>query len=191
MLRLENELLGCIIQDSRSKEIIYKTFYGYSMAVVARYVNDRYDCEELVNDNFVKIFKNISQFSFPKDPENLNKAFKGWIAKISSRTAIDFLRSKKTFLYIDDITDVNEPVSELSVLDKLSVNDILEMLNSLPEMHRLIFNMYEIEGYTHDEISDLMKIPTSSSRVYLTRAKNKLRELYSKTLVQAYAIKSS
>jgi len=189
MLRLKEELLGCLRQRSSSKELIYKGFYGYCMAVVCRYVTDRSDCEELVNDVFVKVFRNVSQFACPADSDTANKAFKGWIARISSRTAIDFLRSKKTYLYIDDIREAEQPQTYIAILDKLSVNDILGLLHSLPEMHRLIFNMYEIEGYSHEEISDLLKIPASSSRVYLTRAKQKLRELYSKTLVQSYAVK--
>ena len=65
-----------------------------------------------------------------------------------------------------------------NVVNKLSADDILGLLNRLPEVHRLVFSLYEIEGYSHDEISSLLKIPESSSRVYLTRAKKRLRELF-------------
>jgi len=95
MLGLENAIEGCLKNRNKSKEMIYKSFYGYLMGVVLRYVNDRNDAEELVNDTFIKIFKSMAQFSFPKDEGELQRAFKGWIARISSRTAIDFLRTKK------------------------------------------------------------------------------------------------
>lgn len=189
MLKLRDDLTGCLKDNNYHKERVYKKYYGYSIAVISRYVNDRYDAEELVNDCFIKIFKNISQFTFPVDPEDLDKAFRGWIAKISSRTAIDYLRSKKTFLYVEDMEQDAEPYTEVNVISELNVQDILKLLDALPEMHRIIFNMYEIEGFSHDEISEMLNIPVSSSRVYLTRAKNKLRDFYTKTIDHSYATK--
>lgn len=186
MLKFEDIIAGCLRNDNKSKEMVYKSFYGYLMGVILRYVNDRNDSEELVNDSFIKIFKSISQFSFPKDNSELQKAFKGWIAKTSSRTAIDFLRTKRTYLYVDDIVEKQQPLTQVNVISQLNVQDILKLLDALPETHRLIFNMYEIEGFSHDEISNMLNISESSSRVYLARAKNKLRDLYSKTLINSY-----
>jgi len=180
-------IAGCLKNDSKSKELIYKSFYGYLMGVILRYVKERDDAQELVNDSFIKIFKGVSKFNAPPDQEQFEKAFKGWIGKIASRTAIDFLRSKKTFLYVDDLGENQHPLSPVTAISKLNVQDILKLLDALPETHRLIFNMYEIEGFSHEEISKLLKIPESSSRVYLTRAKTKLRDLYSKTSIQSYA----
>ena len=187
MLKIEEALKGCLQNKTKSKEMIYKSFYGYLMGVVFRYVNDRNDAEELVNDCFIKIFKNIATFTFPENPDQLQKAFKGWIAKISSRTAIDFLRTKKTKMYVDDIEEHQHPITEVNVISALNVQDILSLLDALPETQRIIFNMYEIEGFSHEEISKMLDISGSSSRVYLTRAKNKLRTLYSKSLIQSYA----
>lgn len=183
MLKFEDVLAGCLKNDNKCKEVVYKSFYGYLMGVILRYVNDRHDAEELINDCFIKVFKGLGQFAAPKDPEQLQKAFKGWAARISSRTAIDFLRSKKTFLYVDDMEEPPQPIIELNAISQLHVQDIMKLLNQLPETHKLIFNMYELEGFSHEEISKLLKIPESSSRVYLTRAKNKLRILYSKSLI--------
>ena len=183
MLKFEDVLAGCLKNDNKCKEVVYKSFYGYLMGVILRYVNDRHDAEELINDCFIKVFKGLGQFGAPKDPEQLQKAFKGWAARISSRTAIDFLRSKKTFLYVDDMEEAPQPITELNAISQLHVQDIMKLLNQLPETHKLIFNMYELEGFSHEEISKLINIPESSSRVYLTRAKNKLRILYSKSLV--------
>lgn len=183
MLKFEDVLAGCLKNDNKCKEVVYKSFYGYLMGVILRYVNDRHDAEELINDCFIKVFKGLGQFGAPSDPEQLQKAFKGWAARISSRTAIDFLRSKKTFLYVDDMEEAPQPITELNAISQLHVQDIMKLLNQLPETHKLIFNMYELEGFSHEEISKLINIPESSSRVYLTRAKNKLRILYSKSLI--------
>jgi len=187
MVQLEELLKGCLRNKDKAREMIYKSFYGYLMGVVLRYLNDRNDAEEVVNDSFVKIFKHMASFTFPESPDELQKAFKGWTARISSRTAIDFLRTKKTKIYVDDIEENQHPVTGVNVISQLHVQDILNLLNGLPETQKVIFNLYEIEGYSHDEISKMLNISGSSSRVYLTRAKNKLRELYSKTLIQSYA----
>ncbi|WP_379086882.1 RNA polymerase sigma factor [Pedobacter sp. UC225_65] len=187
MLKFEEIIAGCLNQNSKSKEMVYKSFYGYLMAVVLRYVNERNDAEELVNDSFIKIFKAIVQFNLPKNTEEHQRAFKAWIAKIASRTAIDFLRTKRSLLSIDEITEHQEPLTEVTVIAALNVKDILKLLDALPETQKLIFNLFEIEGFSHDEISKILNIPESSSRVYLARAKNKLRTLYSKTLINSYA----
>lgn len=159
--------------------MIYKSFYGYLIAVILRYVKERADAEELVNDSFIKIFKNIHTFRHPQDVSQLQNAFKAWSAKISSRTAIDHLRSRKTYLNVDDIPEDQQLTTPETAVSQLNVQDIMKLLNALPDTHRIIFNMYEIEGFSHDEIAKTLDIPVSSSRVYLTRAKNKLRELYS------------
>jgi RNA polymerase sigma factor (sigma-70 family) len=187
MLKLEDAITGCQQNKNKAKEMIYKSFYGYLMGVIMRYVNNRNDAEELVNDCFVKIFKNIVTFTSPENPDELQKAFKGWIGKISSRTAIDFLRTKKTKIYVDDLEDYQHPITEVNVTSTLHVQDILNLLNALPDTQRIIFNMYEIEGFSHEEIAQTLDISDSSSRVYLTRAKSKLRTLYSNSLIQSYA----
>lgn len=187
MLTFEDIIVGCLHQDNKSKEVVYKSFYGYLMAVVLRYVNDRNDAEELVNDSFIKTFKAIGQFSLPKNKEEHQRAFKAWISKIASRTAIDFLRSKRNLRSLEEIGEQQEPLTEVNVIAALNVKDILKLLDALPELQKMIFNLYEIEGFSHDEISKMLNIPESSSRVYLTRAKSKLRSLYTHTLTNSYA----
>ena len=186
ILDVEEIIKGCKKDDNACKEMMYKSFYGYLMGIILRYVKNSYDGEELVNDCFIKIFKNINSFQAPNNKAELQKSFKGWLARIASRTAIDKLRTAKNQSYIDDLTEDEHPSNQVSVTSDLHVQDILKLLNELPDTHRLVFNLYEIEGFAHDEISKMMSIPESSSRVYLTRAKNKLRVLYKNTLVNSY-----
>lgn len=187
MLHFEEIIAGCAQQKEKSKESLYKAYYGYLMAVILRYVKERDDAEELVNDVYIKIFGAIGQFVLPSDKEHQIRAFKAWISKIASRTAIDFLRSKKEFVSMEDVQAEDEPVSKVNVVEQINAKDILKLLDSLPEMQRVIFNLFEIEGYSHDEIAKTLNIPESSSRVYLTRAKNKLRALYLKRIESTYA----
>ncbi|WP_239495051.1 RNA polymerase sigma factor [Pedobacter yulinensis] len=172
--------------DSGSKEFIYKSFYGYLKAIVIRYTNNDDDIQELVNDSFVKIFTHIQRFQPPSTEEDCTKAFKSWMAKITSRTAIDHLRSTRKLSVMQELTDADDQAEEVNVLSTLHVKDILSLLDQLPAMHKLVFNMYEIEGFSHEEIAISLAIPESSSRVYLTRAKNKLRKLYVQNLASSY-----
>lgn len=166
--------------------MMYKSFYGYLMGIILRYTKNTADSEELVNDSFIKIFKHVGNFKAPTNPEELQRSFKGWIAQIASRTAIDKLRSTKVQFYVDDLAESEHPATQVSTASELHVNDILNLLNHLPDTQRLVFNLYEIEGFAHEEISKMLSIPESSSRVYLTRSKNKLRTLYLNTMVNSY-----
>ena len=186
MLKFEEVLKGCLNNEMKSKEMIYKSFYGYLIAVILRYVRHREEAEELVNDTFIKVFKSIHQFVPPADKLVLEKGFKAWTSKIASRTAIDFLRGKKLLLSIEDVAPEEEPYTTVNIISDLNVKDILKLLEELPEIQRLIFNLYEIEGFSHQEISKILNIPESSSRVYLVRAKQKLRMSYAKTLTHFY-----
>ncbi|MGY3053414.1 RNA polymerase sigma factor (sigma-70 family) [Pedobacter sp. UYEF25] len=185
ILSFEAILKGCLKEDDGCKEMMYKSFYGYVMGVTLRYTKNRSDGEELVNDSFIKIFKYLSTFKKPDNPDQLQQFFKGWVAQIASRTAIDRLRTSKAHLYVEDVAEEVHPATQVSTASQLHVKDILNLLNHLPEMHRLVFNLYEIEGFSHEEVSKMLNIPISSSRVYLTRAKSKLRSLYTHNMTNS------
>ncbi len=161
---------------------MYKYFYGYIMAVILRYVKQVDIAEELVNDSFIKTFRHLAKFRLPDDPAVHLKAFKGWIARIASRTAIDFLKVNKNHHYSEEIKEETNFAESVNVIDKMQFQDILALLDDLPEIQRIIFNMYEMEGYSHQEISETLSIPIKNSRVYLARAKKHLRQLYQNSL---------
>ncbi|MET4083035.1 RNA polymerase sigma factor (sigma-70 family) [Pedobacter sp. UYP30] len=186
ILSFEAILKGCVKNDDSCKEMMYKSFYGYLMGITLRYTKNTFDSEELVNDSFIKIFRNLAAFRHPENAEELQQSFKGWIGQIASRTAIDRLRTSKGHLYVDELAEEAHPSIQVSTASQLHVKDILNLLNYLPETHRLVFNLYEIEGFSHEEISKMLNIPVSSSRVFLTRAKNKLRTLYTDTMSNSY-----
>jgi RNA polymerase sigma factor (sigma-70 family) len=168
---------GLKTQDLRVKEWIYKLYWGYLMAISIRYLGDRDIAMEVVNDSFIKAFKNLQGFTFDENPEIAEKTFKSWLAKITVRTSLDRMRANRAPLsFIEEYQDVKDPGVEVD--GKLHTEDILKLLQALPDLHRTVFNLYEIEGFSHDEVAAMLKIPSSSSRTYLTRAKSKLRELY-------------
>ncbi len=156
--------------NTKAEEALYKRFYGYAMGISLRYCFTRDDALESVNDAFIKLFNSFKTF-------DENKQLKPWFRQIIVNTAIDNRRKNIKTQSTLDIENVAEISVNENIIDKISANDILQFLSQLAEIQRVIFNLYEIDGYNHEEISVLLNIPSSSSRVYLSRAKDRLRQL--------------
>lgn len=178
-LSLRTALEQCAISNTeKSKAYLYKKFYGYVMAIVIRYMKHEMEAEELANECFVKIFNKITTFSLHEDTAILEKTFKSWIARIAVNTSIDALRVRKQMYMLDDLNSNDTIHYAVDNGSRLEYEDMLSLIQQLPDIQRSIFNLYEIEGYSHEEIGKELGIPESTSRTYLTRAKQKLRKLY-------------
>ena len=135
-------------------------------------IRDRYEAMEIVNDSYMKVLDNIEEFDG-------SRSFRSWYGRIVVNSAIDnYRRNSKhvSHLQISDLesTEIEEP----SISAELSANDILSLFSKLPDNYRVTFNLFEIEGYTHEEIGQMLQISTSTSRSNLSRAKKMLRDLY-------------
>lgn len=148
------------------------------MAVVLRYVSSEMEAEEAVNESFVKAFRKIGAFEMHTDEVALEKTFRSWLARIAVNTSIDLLRTRKPTSFLEDTSDEEMRSHTVVMTDRLAVEDIMKLLTRLPDIQRSIFNLFEIEGYSHEEIGTMLHIPESTSRTYLTRAKQRLRKLY-------------
>lgn len=158
------------------QEMLYKHFYGYSLSICRLYTYSNDEAVSILNDSFLKVFSSVQKKKY-----NLEIPFKFWLRKIIINTAIDYYRKNlkhNNHLNIDEIHHIES--NNLSVLDNLKAQDIINLLDQLPELHRMVFNLYEIQGYSHNEISVKLSIAESSSRVFLTRAKTKLKVLINK-----------
>jgi len=143
-----------------------------------RYVKNEYDAEELTNESFMRAFGKVVTFSSNDTGERFEKSFRAWLARIAVNISIDFLRAQKQFVALDNVNEGDFEQQRVEVTGDLHVEDIMKLLLQLPEIQRTIFNLYEVEGYSHEEVATLLGIPESTSRTYLTRAKKKLRKLY-------------
>lgn len=167
---LDSIILGCIQKEEKAQEELYKKFFGYALSVALLYSNNRNDAIETVNDSFIKIFSEIKRF-------DLLLSFKAWLRKIVINTSLDRIRRNKKIVLGEAETIPIEDNSP-SVYALIQAQEIESLLNYLPHIYKTVFCLYEIEGYSHQEIAKQLKIAKSSSRVYLTRAKEQLRELY-------------
>ena len=170
-ISVDEIIQGCLRKKEKSQEMLYKRFFGYALRVALIYNRNRENALEAVNDSFVKVFNQIDRY-------DNTMPFKSWLSKIVVNTSIDRFRKSKKEIQFDDKEVFFIPDESSNILTQLSADDILGLLNRLPEIHRMVFSLYEIEGYTHEEIASLLSIRENSSRVYLTRAKKRLRELF-------------
>lgn len=166
---------GCMQKNQKACKQLYEQYYGYSLKIVFRYIY-RYDkAVDVVTDGFVKVFSKLNKFHFDS-PHNLEMKFMGWLKTVMIHTAIDRLR-KDSFL--PEIGMTNE---EIWISDKLQSADqallykeLIKEIKKLPPGYRVVFNMYVIDGFTHQEIANQLKISVGTSKSNLSRAKGLLR----------------
>ena len=171
----EQELIaGCIKEDRKCQQALFRRYSGILLAVCMRYARHQMEAEDIVQDAFIKIFDNLTQFH--------NKgSFEGWMKRIVINTALK-KANRKSFkneqIGIED--HVDQPFNP-SVYDDLEVDEIMAMIHQLPDGYRIVFNLYAIEGYSHKEIADLLGIQESTSRSQLVKARKMLQQLVLKT----------
>lgn len=170
----DNKLIQlCIKQDdAKAKKALYKRYYSYSFSVALRYAVSEQLAAEIVNDSFVKLFKNLKDFK-------QDGSLKSWFRRIIINTAIDHYRKEKRHLENVSIEEPSALPDEYEdIISALTVKDILKLLEMLSEDQRIIFNLYEIENYSHKEIGEILDISVGTSRSYLSRAKARLQKLF-------------
>ena len=170
----ERDLIkGCIDGDRRMQEELYRRLSPRMYAVCLRYAGNSEEAEDILQDGFIKIFNKLSSFRG-------DGSFEGWARRVFVNTAIEHFRRKK---YLQPVTEKEENTLEgnyLSVLDELAERDILALVRQLSPGYRTVFNMYVVEGYTHKEIGEILKISEGTSKSQLSRAKVILQEMVKK-----------
>ncbi len=183
----EEELIeGCIEGNQKLQYILYKKFAPTMLAVCRRYTNSLEDAEDVLQDGFIKVFNNLDKY-------RRDGSLEGWVRRIMVNTALNQYRSNLKTLYQLDIDELQHVIEDArpSNFDKLNANVLLKMIESLPDGYKLVFNLYEIEGYAHKEIAEMLSISINTSKSQLLKARRvlqkKLEELTShenKTLEQ-------
>ena len=161
---------GCLQSDRKSQELLYKSFYGFGMSICLRYTKTPEEAMEVLNDGFMKAFMKINTF-------DTGRPFSSWIKRIFVNTAIDFYRSNQKHYYHIDVEEVYDvSVNEPSAVDKLKFDDLVKLINTLPSHYALNFNLFAIEGYSHEQISKIMSVSIGTSKSNVSRARQLLRK---------------
>ena len=168
---------GCALNERASQKKIYNSFYGYAMAICDCYASNEDDAIEILNDGFLKIFKEIHRYK-PAYTNEIN-SFKGWLRKIMVYTAIDHFRKNqkhKVVTELDSVVYQVEAVSE-DAIDKLSHEEIIRAVQELSPGYRTVFNLFIIEGLSHEEIANKLGISTGTSKSNLSKARRQLQKI--------------
>ena len=164
---------GCRKQDHRFQKALVVQHSGLLMAIACRYCRDRESAKDVLQEGFIKIFKALPDYQE-------QGSFEAWMKRIVINTALKAIdkSSFKNELYTID--DIPESAINPSVYSNMAANELIQIINQLPEAYKTIFNLHAIEGFSHREISELVGIEESTSRSQLTRARMMLKKYLSK-----------
>lgn len=183
MADLNSVINGALKGREKDQRKLYEHLKGRIMGVCCRYTKDNDEAKDIFQEAIIKIFGSLKKLL-----EVENKW--SWVSRVAINTAINHLKKNTLEIYIrDDDPEIQYFESqEVDVISKMNARDILNLLHELPDNHRIVFNLYMIDGYSHFEISEELKISESSSRVFLSRARRKMSELIQKKMNYEQAI---
>ena len=168
----EEELIrGCLREEAACQKELFNRYASRMLGVCNRYARNSGDAEDILQDAFIKVFDKIRQFKF-------EGSFEGWIRRIVVNTALKkySLRRYEKEVSGYEIKDRDESGMEPSAYSHLTQKELMELINNLPDGYRLIFNLYVIEGYQHDEIAAMLGIQPGTSRSQLVKARSMLQK---------------
>ncbi len=161
---------ACVRNERWAQQKIYEDHYAVMYPVCMRYANDKEEALDILHEGFIKVFRNISKYKS-------GTSLKAWIRRIMVNTAIDLYRKKARKR--TESLDTAYSVSSLDpdVISEMAAAEIMNALQELSPAYRTVFNLYIIEGYSHKEVADILKITESTSRSNLVKARKKLKEI--------------
>lgn len=166
-MNLDQLIKGCIKQNRKSQEELYQEYYKTLFVVSLKYCQNDAEAEDNLHDAFIEIFTNIKNFK-------ASGSFEGWIKRITINKAISRYRNSKF------LTPIKDDIPEEVLVDEneidFSIDYILALVQELPHQYRLVFNLYELDQYSHKEIAEMLFITESTSKSNLHRAKLILKE---------------
>jgi RNA polymerase sigma factor (sigma-70 family) len=177
---LDEIITGCIENNYRDQKVFYERYYGYCLKIVFRYIFQYDKAVDVVNDGFVKVFGKLNTFHCEQSGR-IEIFMMGWMKTIMINTAIDRLR-KADFLPEIGLTNEGIWIEDRSKASDQSLlyKDLVKEIKKLPPAYRVVFNMYVIDGFTHQEIANRLKIAVGTSKSNLSKARGLLQSFIKK-----------
>jgi RNA polymerase sigma-70 factor (ECF subfamily) len=174
----EQEIIeGCKKGKASFQEKLYQLYSRRMMAVCVRYTRSRFEAEDIFHEAFVKVFKNLNNYN--------GGSFEGWMRRIFVNTAINYYHKNRKYQEQLDYSTIEESSpSEENIVNDISGKELLLLIDQLPEGYKLVFNLYEVEGYNHREIGEMLGIAEGTSKSQLAKAK-----MYLKKILLNYSMK--
>lgn len=172
MLKKEEAIIkGCLKGNQIAQMQLYDLYCNTMLNIVCRYLKNREDAKDVMQESFLKAFNNIQNY-------NKTYPFSTWLKRIMINNSIDYLRKKKI-----DFVDID--ANQLSIIDDndwsinsgISKESVINAIDELSTKYQLVLKLYLIEGYNHEEIAQILDIPIKTSRTHLRRGKLQLQDL--------------
>ncbi len=160
---------GCKKGSRQAQERLYRALASKMLGVCMRYARSTFEAEDMLQIGFVKVFQSIGSYRG-------EGSFEGWIRRIMVNTAIEGYRKHMRGAQVVEIDEVQDNTQQTFAMDALECEDLLRIIQTLPDGYRIVFNMYALEGYSHKEIADALNISEGASKSQLSRARTWLKE---------------
>jgi RNA polymerase sigma-70 factor (ECF subfamily) len=174
MLAVENDIdgliKGCLANNRRAQEGLYRRFYGFAMTIALRYSRDEQDAADIMSHAFVKVFKSIHSFDASKG------TLHSWIKKIVVNEGLDHIKSRARFSENVELETVVEPGINNAALEEMGAEEIMDLIKRLPPATHAVFILYAVEGYNHREIAERLNISEGTSKWHLSEARKTLQK---------------
>ncbi len=164
----ENEIIQLAVDNNRqAQQLIYNKFAPKMLGVCRQYVKDLHHAEDLMITAFMKVFANLKKFEH-------KGSFEGWIRRIIINECISYIRALKKVSFLEEVTFIEEGFN--SIDSSFNVDEIQFLIDALPDGYKMIFNLYAIEGYKHQEIATMLGITEGTSKSQLSHARKFLQQ---------------
>ena len=166
-MSLKQLISKCKKQDIKAQEQLYRLYADKLFSVCLKYSNSYQQAEDNLQDGFMTIFDKIAQYQD-------KGSFEGWMKRIMINTTLQKYRKQGVFEIINE-ENLSEAALEIDE-EEVSVDFLLKIIQELPDRYRQVFNLYALDGFSHKEISEMLKISTGTSKSNLARARIILKE---------------
>jgi RNA polymerase sigma factor (sigma-70 family) len=171
----ENDWIeGCKRQNRDAQHSLYEFYSGKMYTLCCRYIKNKMEAEDVLVVAFTKIFERIDQYKG-------EGSFEGWIRKVMVNESLGYLRKNKNMYLETDIEAADREPNYEKLDSQLEADDLMKMIEALPTGYRIVFNLFAVDGYSHQEIADQLGISENTSKSQLSRA----RALLQKRLLEA------
>ena len=165
----ETKLIQMASKNNReAQHLLYELHAPKMLSICRYYIKDVHQAEEVMLNGFFKVFKHLKSFKN-------EGSFEGWVRRIMVREAISFLRRKKNIEFVAEDEYLEKDYSN-NIKTNIEVAEIQQVIDSLPEGYKMVFVMYAIEGYKHNEIAELLNISEGTSKSQLFKARQILQQ---------------
>lgn len=164
MKDLEEIIKACKKNKPDAQKKLYELLSGKMFGVCMQYAKDYTEAEDILQDGFIKVFTKISQFNF-------QGSFEGWVRRIMVNCALERFRKQNILYNVSEIQEYDTKFATDDVMSELSGKELLSVIQELTPQYKTVFNLYAIEGYSHQEISEMLNISVGTSKSNLSRAR--------------------